>query len=318
MAERLERSGALPWTAERGDNARFGSILLLLGLMFIVPAVWIPSISLPEPERSEAEELPPQLARLMERTPPPEPAKPEPVVIEAEPELQQAEPEPPADSVVATDPEPPIATEAPVEKPGQTVQQAREVAAKSGLLALQDQLASMRQPEMAAPQRLSSNVADPAGESTRAGESSANIALSGSGGVSSEQGPNRSVELAQHEVRQVEAVQAAAAPVAVAEAPSAPAQRAMNNIRRVFDAQKMSLDSLYRRELRQDPTLEGKVVLELTIEPDGRVSKCEVVSSDLGNPGLETRLANRVLLFNFGAEDVTVRTVRFPVDFLPS
>lgn len=92
----------------------------------------------------------------------------------------------------------------------------------------------------------------------------------------------------------------------------------MNTIRQVFDAQKTVLYALYRRELRQDPTLEGKVLLELDIEPDGRVSRCEVVNSDLGNPALEARLASRVLLFDFGSDEVERRTVRFPIEFLPS
>lgn len=91
----------------------------------------------------------------------------------------------------------------------------------------------------------------------------------------------------------------------------------MSNIRQVFDAQKSALYSLYQRELRQDPTLEGKVTLELVIEPDGSVSACQVVSSELGNPALEQRIAMRVQMFNFGAASVETRKVRFPIDFLP-
>ena len=91
----------------------------------------------------------------------------------------------------------------------------------------------------------------------------------------------------------------------------------MSNIRQVFDAQKTALYSMYRRELRQDPTLKGKVLLELVIEPDGSVSACEVVSSELEHPTLEQRIAMRVRLFNFGADNVEARKVRFPIDFLP-
>ncbi len=58
-------------------------------------------------------------------------------------------------------------------------------------------------------------------------------------------------------------------------------------------------------------------MLELVIEPDGSVSSCEVVSSELGNQSLEQRIAMRVRLFNFGEDDVEPRTVRFPIDFLP-
>lgn len=91
----------------------------------------------------------------------------------------------------------------------------------------------------------------------------------------------------------------------------------MSNIRQVFDTQKSVLYGLYQRELRQDPTLEGKVTLELVIEPDGSVSDCKVVSSELGNPVLEQRIAMRVQMFNFGADNVETRKVRFPIDFLP-
>ena len=91
----------------------------------------------------------------------------------------------------------------------------------------------------------------------------------------------------------------------------------MSNIRQVFDAQKSVRYSLYQRELRQDPTLEGKVTLELVIEPDGSVSACQVVGSELGNPGLEQRIAMRVRMFNFGSAQVETRKVQFPIEFLP-
>ena len=143
--------------------------------------------------------------------------------------------------------------------------------------------------------------------------------LSGSGGVTDAVAPETSVNVAGHEVRKVEApVEKTRAVAAQPVDPGPPVgERAMSNIRRVFDAQKSALYSLYRRELRQDPTLEGQVLLELVIEPDGSVSACEVVSSELGHPSLEQRIAMRVRLFNFGADKVGTRTVRFPIDFLP-
>jgi TonB family protein len=140
--------------------------------------------------------------------------------------------------------------------------------------------------------------------------------LAGSGGVQSREGPAREVALAE------QSVQTVSAPREVAVAPATPArpsvgERAMSNIRQVFDTQKSVLYALNQRELRQDPTLEGKVTLELVIEPDGSVSACQVVSSELGNPALEQRIAMRVQMFNFGADNVETRKVRFPIDFLP-
>ncbi|WP_227171183.1 AgmX/PglI C-terminal domain-containing protein [Marinobacter sp. CA1] len=205
------------------------------------------------------------------------------------------------------------------EPPRQTVEQARERAASSGLLALQDQLASMQQDTAIPAGQLRANASDRRNTDTREPEKDV---LASSGGVADTKAPQRSAELADHQVKSV-TVAAEAAPARPRSEPAPETgdgngERAMSNIRQVFDAQKNALYSLYRRELRQDPTLEGKILLELVIEPDGRVSKCEVVSSELSHPELETRLANRVRLFNFGADAVDKRTVRFPIEFLPS
>ena len=177
----------------------------------------------------------------------------------------------------------------------------------------------MRAPEPDAVDTLAANVdAETAsGDGDLFGaETDPGRALAGSGGVTREAAPETEVAVAGHQVRNVEVAQEAV-PEAAPEPTGGPGQRGMSNIRQVFDAQKTSLYSLYRRELRQDPTLEGKVMLELVIEPDGSVSSCEVVSSELGNQSLEQRIAMRVRLFNFGEDDVEPRTVRFPIDFLP-
>ena len=54
--------------------------------------------------------------------------------------------------------------------------------------------------------------------------------------------------------------------------------RSREEIELVFDKNKGSIFALYNRALRRDPTLQGKLVLKLTIEPSGAVSACEVVS----------------------------------------
>ena len=94
--------------------------------------------------------------------------------------------------------------------------------------------------------------------------------------------------------------------------------RSSGNIRRVFDQNKSSLFTLYNRELRKNPSLEGKVVLRIVIEPNGSVSSCEIVSSDLDSPKLERKIIARVSLFNFGAMAVKAKTVTYPIDFFQS
>lgn len=301
--------GRLPWAAERGESRRFGGILLVVLVLFLVPALWIPSIDLPEPDRETAEEVPPQLARLVEQRKPPEPVMlPEPKPEEPDPDPEVA-PEP---QIAETERVPEQPTE-----PRQTVEQAREVAAKSGLLALKDQLARMRDPAPESRPQLMANVTDQGGTFDAEAARLRELALQRSGGVSTDPAPVKDVEVAGHEVRKVAVAEEKVTP-STPRPDAGASERGMNNIRQVFDNQKTALYALYRRELRQDPTLEGKVLLELVIEPDGSVSHCEVVSSDLDNPALETRIANRVRLFNFGADDVEVRKVRFPIDFLPS
>ncbi len=96
------------------------------------------------------------------------------------------------------------------------------------------------------------------------------------------------------------------------------AGRSQEEIERVFQKNKGSINTIYNRALRKDPALQGKVVLELTITPAGKVTKCRILSSELNNKALERRLVQRVLLFRFSKKDVATVTVTYPIDFLPS
>jgi TonB family protein len=60
------------------------------------------------------------------------------------------------------------------------------------------------------------------------------------------------------------------------------------------------------------------VVLELKIAPSGAVVDCRIASSELKTEELERKLLARIRQFDFGAKDVEVMVVSWPVDFLPS
>ena len=96
------------------------------------------------------------------------------------------------------------------------------------------------------------------------------------------------------------------------------AGRSREEIERVFDTNKGRIFTLYNRALRENPALQGKVVLRLTIAPDGRVTFCEVVSSELNDPELEKALVQRVLQFQFDTKDVEPITTTKPIDFFPA
>jgi uncharacterized membrane protein YgcG len=95
--------------------------------------------------------------------------------------------------------------------------------------------------------------------------------------------------------------------------------RTDEEIQIVFDRYKASFYRLYNRELRNNPALQGKMVLRLTIEPDGSVSMCALQSTDMNAPDLATQVVNRVRTINFGAkEGVQAVTIVYPIDFLPA
>ena len=99
---------------------------------------------------------------------------------------------------------------------------------------------------------------------------------------------------------------------------SGKASRSREEIELVFDKNKGAIFSLYNRALRNDPTLEGKLVLRLTIAPNGTVTFCEIVSSELNDPDLESKLVARIKLFRFEAKDVEAITTTKPIDFFPA
>jgi periplasmic protein TonB len=96
------------------------------------------------------------------------------------------------------------------------------------------------------------------------------------------------------------------------------ASRSIEEIKLVFERNKGAIYAIYNRALREDPALQGKVVLELKIAPAGQVLDCRVVSSELKDGELERKLLARIRQFDFGAKDVEQMVVTWPVDFLPS
>jgi hypothetical protein len=113
------------------------------------------------------------------------------------------------------------------------------------------------------------------------------------------------------------------APITGADRPKARSvpgpSRTDEEIQIVFDRYKASFYRLYNRKLRNDPTLQGQMVMRLTIEPDGSVSMCVLQSTDMDAPDLAAQVLNRVRTMNFGAKDgVPAVTIVYPIDFLPA
>lgn len=118
----------------------------------------------------------------------------------------------------------------------------------------------------------------------------------------------------------VAAALASAAPSAGAEAAGergGGANRSQEEITLVVDRYKSQLQALYNRARRTNPSLKGKLILAITIQPSGAVSAVKVVESELKDPSLVASIVARVKTFTFLAKDVPVVTVNYPIEFLP-
>ena len=95
--------------------------------------------------------------------------------------------------------------------------------------------------------------------------------------------------------------------------------RTDEEIQILFDRYKASLYRIYNTELRKDPTLRGKMVLRIAIEPGGAVSACAVESTNMNAAEFCDQIVDRVKKFNFGPkEGVPKTTILYPIDFLPA
>ncbi len=323
----LYRVYDLPWVTGGEQDQAFRRIAVRAAGLLLLLSVILGVVPLPEPDPAEIEEIPNRFARLvLEREAPPPP--PPPVVVEEEP---IPEPEPVVEQLVEPEavPEPEPVVEVPLEpiapaEPVENVQAARERASVAGLLPFAAELASLRDNE--ALESLGETDVVGATESDAPSTDRSLItsaAQSSSGGIdtSSFSRTTGGSGLVARATTQVDNPLEGLAPVggdtARAGSSNLPS-RSREEIELVFDRNKGAIFALYNRALRSNPLLVGKLLLRLTIEPSGTVSFCEVVSSELGDPDLEQKLVQRVLLFQFEARDVEAITTTKPIDFFPA
>jgi TonB family protein len=233
---------------------------------------------------------------------------------------EKAKPPPP----VVEQPKPkPETKPVPVPKPVDKTAEARKKAQNSGLLKFQDQLADLRQIDLT-PLGQTKNLQGAVGQdshaersliASKAGGASAGITTaSASRGFGTGAG-----SLTGHDTTAVSSgIVAAGSGGNVAKGGSGKLSRSQEEIALVFDRNKGAIYALYGRALRDTPDLQGKLVLEFTIAPSGEVTECHVVSSELKNAELESKIVARVKLFRFEAKDAAVITTTKPIEFVPA
>lgn len=350
MSEFLFISPTLPWDPLPGENKRLKRLMAIMLFLALFIRLVVPHIPMPKIDRAEAEAVPENLAQvILERKqalPPPIPVKRlPPKKVNISEDLRPRMPEKTATPAVVEGTKPSSAE----------VKAARASAETKGVLAFKDSFSDVLDDDdggggspvaLGADARVSTAGRQAAGAGSGNGGGGARnliTARGGSGGIGNA-GPSRGYgtgtgngvgggsgnglggggrAITGNGV-QVAKVQSGIGngtgngkgrPLSSGAGPA----RTDEEIQIVFDRYKSALYRLYNRELRNDPTLRGKMVLALTIEPDGHVSACRVQSSDLNSPTLAADVVDKVLKFDFGAKDgVPATKILYPIDFLPS
>jgi outer membrane biosynthesis protein TonB len=301
------------------DNAgnrlfsRLTSVFLVGTLLF---AAVVKLTELPELTPAQKTKIPPSLTRVIERVkvePKPEKPKPEIKQEQSKPELKEK-------------PQPEIKTEVNVKTPNKkALEKAKEEASRAGLVALADDLAALRddfdltpttQPvktKMPTPKVTSTEEVTAKADTSKqvivkdGTQASANVqaladkslialgdeVVAEQGGYQSDMSEGEVVSEEMLEMRKVEAIRA------------------------VLDKNQGAFYTLYRRALRKNPSLQGKVTVEIVVAGNGQVKACEILSSDLNDAELERKLVNRIRMINFGQELVSETKLNYSFNFLP-
>lgn len=297
----------MPWSRVGEDEKRFRKTLAYVFLFVLCFSTLIKFWVLPKPDENEVVEIPENLVKLVKKEKPvPKP----PEKLPEEKPRENAE-EKPSDSKP---------------KPSQTAK-ARKKAESSGVLAFKDSfndlLGDNIDAKLGSAARISNKGAKASGSSNRnlvmaqASSSSSGI---NTAGLSRQVGGGGGSKIGGVSFSHVTSdigtgTGADDRPLSDGPGPS----RTDEEIQIVFDRYKASLYRIYNRELRKNPILKGKIMLRITIKPDGSVSACKLESSDMDAPGLVKKVLARVKRFNFGPKKgVPTITILYPIDFLPA
>ena len=288
------REYELPWSADSSQERKFRRLLFTVFATILSLSIVWPFIPTPAIDSNEIDEIPPRIAKLLlEQKPPPPPPKPK-------------KPEP--------EPEP---------EPIDTAKLAREKA-QAALLPFTEDLAQL------ADSNILEKVSDNRPLTTSVGEAARNERSMITSKVGTASGGINTASLSRNTGgtglggRSTTQIDSPVSSVGQAgggarrTGSSGKASRSREEIELVFDRNKGIIFALYNRALRPDPTLEGKLVLRLTIDPSGAVTFYEIVSSELDDPDLEGRLVQRIKMFRFEAKDVESITTTKPIEFFPA
>lgn len=316
------------------EERRFRILVAGAIVIAMVIATLIPMLPHPDGAKTTTKSLKPHRAKLILSPAPPPKAEPKPVekpkpkpkpepLKPKEKPKAKPKPEPKPKPVVKPKPQPkpkPKPVPKPVfkTKPVTAAQAKARAQAKADLQALNQDLSALRRNtavDRVAKQRPLKRAVNEAPLQPQPSviEAKARQESQGIDSIEISQVANQA-ELEDHATVEVQDEAIEASVEALPEPPTVPS-RDLAEIARVIEAEKNRLYILYKRALRGDPGIAGKIVLRITIEPDGKVSSCKVASSDLHAAKLEDQIRRRVSRIDFGAKDVVTTTTDYAMEF---
>ncbi|MGD8630819.1 MAG: AgmX/PglI C-terminal domain-containing protein [Gammaproteobacteria bacterium] len=330
----LTLTDSQPWAISHEEDRRFRQILLQTLLVCLAVGIITPYIRIPRTDSGPAAELPPRRVYLLAEqiAPLPRPASvPGGAAVTA-----PVAPAAPAETAPA---ESPTLPERPAVAPGEA---ARRKAASSGVMALSESLAELRTelPKTGAASRYDSVASRARAAATEPSTLTANLTRGSRGieggvahqsvlgapglperagsrqggagtgtGTGTGTGAGTGTGTGSDGIMEAGLHSAASAPGMV---------RSKESIQEVLDRNKGAMYTLYNRELRKDATLQGKLVLSITIAPSGNVTRCVILSSELDANVLETQLVALIKRLDFGNKpEVPEVTTKIPIEFFP-
>lgn len=323
----------LPWS-EADDDDRFKKILRGGLIVFLVVALPLTFIKLPELTRAEKSQLPPQLARVMlekQEIPPPKPIEPpkeEKKPEEKKPEEKKPEEKKPIEKPAEKTPIKESDKPVPADNKSKQVTAAREKA-QAVMSTFKDDLMEMRETlDSSKVETAQTIVTNSGGVAAQVDRSMINSGVTtGSGGINAAaySRDTGGVALSGRSTTKVksglgESTKKAAGATGAGGGNSdggGGAARSEEEIRKVMEQHKGAIFSIYNRALRENAALQGKVVVKIVIDPSGHIVDASVVSSELKDPDLEAKLLQRIKLISFPSSNVALTTLNYSFDFLP-
>ena len=295
----------LPWSKTEND-VRFNKVLKRSLLFFLLLILIIPFLPIPEIEKKELKQVSPRLAKLVIQKKQQKVATNKPAAKKKSAKKKPAKKK--AKKAKKKSKKPSIK------------KKARKKAASSGLMALTDELADLRDSfNVSSVQTTNLSTKGKTKSKLAASNILTSKAGRGSGGINTNSLSNQTGggSLSGRSLTGVSS-NIGSGGTGTRRTAGGKAGRSQEEIERVFQRNKGSIFAIYNRALRKDPSLQGKVVLALTILPNGKVTKVRIVSTDLNAKGMERKLRIKVKSFRFADKDVATVTVTYPIDFFPS